>query len=343
MDEILLKNILQKKLNNSTEIEIHLFEFCNLSCVFCGQDHDSKEGFDTIQEKALDVIAFMNRSHLDHHIVNIMGGEVFNDQVPDELFIQYELFTKRIVEYANLNNQKLTINWVTNLIFNKVERIDGLLKNLRKLNQDTNLSTSYDFDGRGYAGKVNSIFAKNLERFEDYIYTIGFVLTSPAINNFLNHSDPLFERIYKKYVLYFDYYVPEERSSDLLMPSDRELYDAFIYTATHYPNIYPVKDWLENEANQMTCYSLNKLTILPDGRHVTCRYLKYKSGQFNNPVDYSSNSNIVTSYIEENKCLSCKWYQRCSLRCFVQADWAKREKMSECLYEKFFDKIVGQV
>ncbi|MFN9066677.1 MAG: hypothetical protein ACK5V3_05570, partial [Bdellovibrionales bacterium] len=60
---------------------------------------------------------------------------------------------------------------------------------------------------------------------------------------------------------------------------------------------------------------------------------------FNSEVNYQSNSNIVTSFIEENECLSCEWFQRCTLRCFVQADWEKREKTSVCLFKTFFSEI----
>jgi radical SAM protein with 4Fe4S-binding SPASM domain len=343
MNEELLKKVLSKKLNNCTEIEIHLFEYCNLSCDFCGQDHDSKVGFDTIQKKTEDVIQFIEKSYLSNHIINIMGGEIFNDDIPETLFNEYIRFAEIIINYCDEKNQKVTINWVTNLIFKKKQRVHDLLEHLRGLNPLVNLSTSYDFEGRGYAGKINSIFAKNVEEFQEYIYTIGFVLTAPAITNFLNHEDKLFEKLYKKFTLYFDYYVPEERSCDRLMPSDQALYDAFVYTATHYPNIYPVRDWLENEQNSMTCYSLNKLTVLPDGTHVTCRYLTYKENSFKNKVDYTSNANIITSYVNENECLSCQWYDRCSLRCFVQADWVKREKLDICLYKKFFNTVIVEV
>ena len=340
MEESVLKSILSRKLSNCSEIELHLFEFCNLNCSFCGQDHNSKVGFETIQEKALDAMAFMHKSHHSAHIINIMGGEIFNDEIPDDLFKEYLAFGNSIIEYASQNNQKIILNWVTNLIFKRKERVFELLNSLQGRGVEVNISTSYDFDGRGYAGKVNSIFARNIREFKEYIYTVGFVLTAPAIKNYLNHSDDFFHELYKNYTLFFDYYVPEEKNSDKLMPSDHDLYEAFVYTATHYPNIYPVKDWLENKENKMTCYSLNKLTILPNGNHVTCRYLNYGKNAFKNPIDYNSNANIVSSFIQEHECLSCQWYDRCSMRCFVQADWAKREKMQTCLYKKFFDEIV---
>jgi len=341
LSEAALKGLLNKKLNNQTEVEIHLFEFCNLSCKFCGQDHDSKVGFDAILKKADDAIAFMKRSHLNEHIINVMGGEVFNDLIPDELFADYDRFCKKILDFSKESGQKVTINWVTNLIFHKRQRVHDLIEKHRKEGGEVNLSTSYDFDGRGYACKVNSIFAKNLRFFKDWVYTIGFVLTSPAIKNFMEGHDPFFDELYETHTLYFDYYVPEERNCDDLMPSDKELLEAFIYAGTHYPKVFPVSDWLENKINKMTCYSLNKLTVLPDGEHVTCRYLTYKKGSFKNPIDYKSNANIVSSYVQENECLSCPWYERCSMRCFVQADWVKREKLDECLYKTFFNQMIG--
>lgn len=343
MDEYILKQLLQNKVNDSTEIEIHLFEFCNLNCRFCGQDHDSKVGFDSIVEKSLEVIAFIHKSPLEKHIVNIMGGEVFNDLIPDELFEHYLEFAQNILKYADENNQYVTMNWVTNLIFKKKERVWNLLENLSDYNGKVNLSTSYDFEGRGYAGQVNSLFAKNLYEFKEKIYTIGFVLTSPAIKNFIEGHDPFFEKIKNDFVLYFDYYVPEEKNCTELMPSDKELYDAFVYAATHYPNIYPVRDWLENKSNKMTCYSLNKITILPDGKKVTCRYLSYADGSFKNTLDYNSNANIISSYLDKNECLSCIYYERCTFRCFVQADWVRREEMEGCLYKHFFDIMQVEV
>jgi radical SAM protein with 4Fe4S-binding SPASM domain len=339
MRESYLNQVLKQKINRVSEIEVHLFEYCNLNCSFCGQDHNSKVGFESIVAKSFDVINFIKTSPLDDHIINVMGGEIFNDLIPDKLFEDYYKFADGIIDYCRKNNQAVKINFVTNLVFKKTERV---LELLGRLNCEfpVNLSTSYDFEGRGFAGVVNSIFAQNLYRFQDFIYTIGFVLTAPSIHNLLTKKDKFLEKIYEDFTLYFDYYVPEERNSDILMPSDQQLYDAFIFTAQNYPNIYPIRDWLKNEKNKMTCFSLNKVTILPDGKQVTCRYLEYEEGQFKNPVEYKSNENIIESYIEENKCLSCSWYERCSFRCFVQADWVKRERMEGCLYAKFYETML---
>ncbi len=167
---------------------------------------------------------------------------------------------------------------------------------------------------------------------------IGFVLTKQAINRIQTRIDPFFEMLYQNYTLYFDYYVPE-KSAAKMMPSERDMYDVMCYIARHYPNVYPVKDLLDNEQNQMTCYSLNKLTLLPDGQEVKCRYMEYDATDFETPIDYSSNENIIEAHLERNGCLGCEWFDRCQFRCFVQADWAELEKMDDCPFRVFFNTM----
>ena len=116
--------------------------------------------------------------------------------------------------------------------------------------------------------------------------------------------------------------------------------DAMIYVAHNYPNVYPVADLLQNQSNQMTCYSLNKLTLLPDGKEVKCRYLTYKETDFlTTPIDYSTNEFIIESHLKRHDCFSCEWFERCQFRCFVQADWADLERLEDCLFRMFFNKM----
>ena len=46
--EEFLNQILKDKVTDAAEVEIHFFEYCNLACAFCGQDHDSQVGMNTI-------------------------------------------------------------------------------------------------------------------------------------------------------------------------------------------------------------------------------------------------------------------------------------------------------
>jgi MoaA/NifB/PqqE/SkfB family radical SAM enzyme len=329
--------LLKSKTPESSEIELHLFEFCNLNCQFCGQDHNSKTGMSTILNKIEPVQMFISKNPKKKHILNIMGGEVFNDLVSDQLFEDYYQLALNVDRHAKSLGHHCIFNWVTNLVFAKTERVEALIHRLRAQGIESNLSTSYDLTGRKNILWHEDQFLKNLRHFQKDIYVVGFVLTKLAIRHLLEKSDPIFDELYASFPVYFDYYVPESRAS-VLMPTDDDLLKAFLFLAKNYPKVNPIKDILENAENKMTCYSLNKLTLLPDGREVKCRYMNYKENDFKHKVDYSSNENIIVGHLQENECLSCEWFSKCSFRCFVQADWSARLKTERCFLKSFFEE-----
>ena len=334
-----LSQLLNNKMPDSSEIELHLFELCNLRCHFCGQDHEDRTGFDLILNKIDPVKEFISKNSRTNHILNIMGGEVFNDELPDSMFDSYKTLVLEINSHAKEIGHTCVFNWVTNLIFQKSERVLEFFEFLDSQGITINISTSYDFAGRKNSLWNLDTFSKNLELLKERVYTVGFVLTKTSIRHLLAKRDPYFDVLYAKYPLYFDYYVPEN-GANILMPSDQEILDCYLFIAKNYPKISPVKDLIENQENKMTCYSLNKLTLLPNGREVKCRYMDYKPEQFKTPIDYQSNENIIQAHLDENECFSCEWFGRCGFRCFVQADWAKREKTERCLFKTFFEEVV---
>lgn len=328
-----LNQLLRDKLPESAEIEIHYSEFCNLNCSFCGQDHDSKVGLDTssMLSKIEIIKDFMDKTDKDSFIVNIMGGEIFNDEIPDSVFVDYKTLGDSVIAYGEEIGASVRINWVTNLIFSKWERVEALIRSVPY----SHISTSYDFSGRGLNIIRTEQWKRNLEIFSDHLTVIGFVLTKPAIRKLLRDADNEFKELYAKYPLYFDFYVPE-KSAAKMMPTEQDMLDAYLFIAKHYPLVNPIHDMITKADNKLTCYSLEKLTILPDNRVVTCRYVDYPEGEFNNPVDYSSNENIIESHIYKYDCFSCEYFQRCSMRCFVQADWSRLKKLPDCLNRTFF-------
>lgn len=339
-EERLLNQLLASKVQDSSEIEHHLFEKCNLNCSFCGQDHDSEEGMDTILEKAHQTVAFMATSPLRSHTVNVMGGEIFNDLIPESVFEDYYTFYRIINDYAAANDLTVRINFVTNLIFGK--NLTHVKHLLGRCNDNAWISTSYDFAGRGLDLNRMMQFKRNLAELKPYIGVVGFVLAKPSIRKLIADKDKFFkDELYANFPLYFDWYVPEN-SADKMMPSEQEMLDALLFVADKYPQIEPVKSLLENEENKMTCFSLNKTTILPDGREVKCRYMEYEAEQFLTPIDYSTNSGIINAHLERNECFSCEWFNRCQFRCFVQSDWAGLERLPTCMFKTFFNKTVGK-
>ena len=336
-EEAFLNNLLKSKVQDSTEIEHHLFEKCNLNCSFCGQDHDSEVGMTTILEKAHQTVDFIMKSPLKKHTINVMGGEIFNDLIDHKTIAQYYEFYDIIRKVCSDIKVEFRINFVTNLIFTEnIPMVEWLLEKTPR--ENVMLSTSYDFAGRGLDLNMSMRFKANLARFKDRVGVVGFVLTRPAIRKLMDDKDKFFkENLYPNFPLYFDWYVPE-RTANKMMPSEQEMLDGLLYVAEHYPNIEPVKSLLENEHNKMTCFSLNKTTILPDGKEVTCRYLTYKDEQFETPIDYSTNAGIIQSHLDRHDCLSCEWYAKCQFRCFVQADWAELERLPTCMFKTFFEE-----
>ncbi|BCM95112.1 putative radical SAM superfamily [Burkholderia phage FLC6] len=339
MNNDILNEMLSSKVQDSTEIEHHLFEYCNLNCSFCGQDHDSKVGMESIIDKAHKTVDFIFHSKKKKHTINVMGGEIFNDKIETNVFLDYYKFYEIIEKVCRDLGVEFQINWVTNLIFTENREMVQWLMNKTKAH--ARISTSYDFAGRGLDINRSLVFKHNLNLFKEHIGVVGFVLTKPAIRKLLNSTDMFFQTVlYPNFPLYFDWYVPE-KSSNKMMPSEQEMLDALLFVADKYPNIEPVKSMLENEHNKMTCFSLNKTTILPDGKEVTCRYLEYDKEKFNNDIDYSSNANIIQAHLDRNECYSCNFYDRCQFRCFVQADWAELERLPTCFIKTFFERTVG--
>lgn len=338
--EKFLNAMLADKVQDSTEIEHHLFEFCNLNCSFCGQDHKSEVGMETILEKAHKTVDFIMKSEKKKHTINVMGGEIFNDKIDTKTFMDYYQFYEIIRKACQDLQVEFQINWVTNLVFSENrEMVDWLLS---KTKEHCKISTSYDFAGRGLNINRSLMFKANLARYKEYIGVVGFVLTSPAIRKLIANKDKFFKEVlYQDYPLYFDWYVPE-KSAEKMMPTEPEVLEGLLYIAENYPNVEPVKSLLQNEHNKMTCYSLNKTTILPDGKEVKCRYMEYDENDFNHEVDYSSNANIIQAHLDRHDCLSCEWYSRCGLVCYVNADWAHKKRLPVCPFKTFFNKTVGK-
>ena len=339
VDEFLNK-LLERKIPESSEVQLILFQHCNLKCNFCGQDHKNATGLDTITLKAEEIKKFMTGNLRKSHIINMMGGELFNDDLPQRVFDDYSRLLLDIHQFAMETEQKVYFNFATNLIFNARERVLDFVKTMKSHGISCNMSTSYDFYGRKSKLWDEDLFKANIDYFQDHIKTINCVLTKPAIQLFTRTPDAYFDYLYSKFDIFFEYYQPEA-NPQILMPSDKEILDAFLFLAKKYPNVSPIKDLVNNTQNRMTCYGLNSMTLLPDGSKARCRYMEHPEGAFKNDVDYKSNSNITNAFLQENECLSCEWFERCSFRCFVQADWSRRKIEDKCIFKTFFETVVG--
>jgi len=333
--------ILKDKREAREEFFINLFELCNLKCSFCWQDHNDKRGMDTVRDKAQVIIDRLieRKKYTNGFDINLMGGELFFDEINDSLFDDYFYLAKKVNEYCTANSIEVSFNWVTNLVFTKTQRVLKLQSDLIDEGVDSMLTTSYDPRGR-FNTKNFNLFLKNIDIVRMHLRSVGIVMTRPNIMAIMK-GDSKLQSLYKKIDLYFDYYSPEE-SFKTSLPKDSELLVFFKYMLQNYPKAEPFRSWRENDINKMTCRSSN--VILPDGGGGKCRSLVAKSlyDEFLSEFDVKDNDSMEKSFIERRNCLTCEFFQKCGLGCFLQSDFLKHNDLEDCLFYLTFKEIQGE-
>ena len=156
---------------------------------------------------------------------------------------------------------------------------------------------------------------KDKNEYLEYLYTNGFTLD-------------------------YDYYMPTDKVKGL-MPNDWELLNAIRYLLGKFPKIRKLQTFIDNHGNpgKITCASLNKITILPDGTITNCRHLDYDQEEFNTEIIKESNSKMIMNYMNEKECLSCAYYQDCPMSCFLMSDhkqFTSNKTLDECFYKIIF-------
>ena len=329
---MLNKFLLRNKRDRQQEYTIHLFEFCNLNCSFCWQDHSNINGVDSILEKLQPIEEFLKTEERQHVVFNVMGGEIFADAILNEKLTQdYIDFAEGISKLCLQYDKQFCINWVTNLVFSKTDLVDKILR------KGGFLVTSYDPRGR-FDKKSKEVFLKNLYRYKDYVEGVGIVLTKQN-SNFLSHQvDETFQKMYDDgFYIYADYYMPDENAKHQA-PTDQDLLDFFKKAIDVWPKIHPIADWIEHEENFISCRT-SKL-VLDDGTMCFCGNLVQKDqSMYSSNIQPMNNDDIENRFLEKYDCASCEFFKRCTLGCFMQHDYKWREELPECVYKLAFRYI----
>jgi len=256
----------------------------------------------------------------------------------DSIFDDLEYFITSIAESSKaLISNSVSFTIISSLFFEEPTRlkVQALLDKLTNLKINFALATSWD-----PVGRPSRNFLQNIQLLGSYVKGITTVMTAPTIKKIMaGESD--FEYYNSEYGIEFDYYVPTA-TANYMMPSDVELRDFFIYLSKKHPETSIIKAWRESPINPVTCGSLNKLTVLPDGSLVTCRQLQYDANDFESEIIENSNANIIEKYIAKNECLSCPYFSRCTLSCFVMNDhksYQGKKTLNYCFYKDVFKSI----
>jgi radical SAM protein with 4Fe4S-binding SPASM domain len=333
----LIDLLIDKKRDPEQEYTLHLFEFCNLRCGFCWQDHENTTGIDSITSKLAPIEEWLKSEVRSSVIFNAMGGEVFAPKIFDDNLLQaYKELSLGIYNLCIKYNKKAKVNWVSNLVTDKYKEIDELLEYSVSIGLPAELVTSYDTRGRFNLNDFMQ-FKKSMEYFGSRVSCISMLLSIPNIKHLLTDKDSYFKKLYNegKYI-YFDYYMPDE-TAHIQSPTDALLLEVFMFLAKNYPNVDPIKSWIKNRSNHVSCRS-SKL-VMPDGTRCQCGNLvqdEKSIKMYKSKIEIRDNSGIEMSFLEKYDCASCEYHSRCSMGCFMQHDYKFREELDECVYKKTF-------
>ena len=342
-NEKVIRSVLSDKLSG-TEIEICFFTLCGLRCAFCYQDHDDPTGIDSIQDKALQVIDYLKTANNLKGTISfqMLGGELFEDSIPDNYYEYYFNFVNTIHSWCadNLSPElDWVFTWISNLGFEKdqtEENMKLLFDRLDEIGIPFQISTSWDPTGRPMKFELTSTFHKNLIKFKDRVNIITFILTKQTCDFLLRNEQPYMEFLYENFTLQFDYFTPNGNTRRMI-PDDIKLWNTLTMLAARYPKLPQITAWRENEVNPISCASLSRVSILPDGSMTACKHLQYRPEDFNTPLDFHSNASIIEKYITKKECLGCEYFNRCTLGCFLADDHKAFGKyLNECYMKKVF-------
>lgn len=336
----LYKSLLMRKHVNYVEIENHLFTSCNLKCPFCCQQHDSKPELTLeLVDKRIEITKnFIDskKGKYKNYVVNVMGGELLQDTLPDHYFELYVYLQSSIKDaYPELN---FSFSLTTNLLFENYNRVLKLLTNSKlKLK----LNASYDTVGRTWdIYQRHVLYPKNIELFKPYIQSISSVLHRPTIHSLIKKEDTYLTYLYNNFELDFSWYVPDKKLPHKFIPSDEDCKNILLYLKDKYPNSHPIKEYVNNPSNSITCCSENRILIDENLQYSNCQYLKYKQDSFLTPLDKDSTSGMFETFVKRQGCLTCPHFERCGLSCYVMNDFKDRERNEQCYIKEFFDTFI---
>lgn len=345
-------DLIFEKRSKVCEIIIVLFEYCNFSCTFCPQNHDSKLGlsYDEIVSKADHIIKYINNNKFaSGFVVRFFGGEHFADEVVSQpqILQAYRDLTSKIRKNVVIGNRDLSFVWITN--FSMKETRPQVLDFIEEQKEDTRFIVSFDFKGR-FNKSNREIFEQNIELYKDYIENISTVLTKQNIEAAMA-GDEYFEYLYANFEYSWDKYVKGSNISNHLIPSESLLLKFYKFLVDKYSKGDQVRDHLlmpfmdgsfSRKINPASCsrgngYALDVDNSIISEGCVGTHYLKRnRKSSFKTSEKEFLNSSIE-NFLEKYNCHACEYYQQCPMTCFVSLRTESViEDMDTCINKLLF-------
>lgn len=334
-EELSAYKIIESKVIDHSEVVVNFFDYCNMSCSFCTQDHNDKQGTSREEilsktEIILDYIEQNTKTKV--FFLHLMGGELFQDDLIENNILDHFSEFIEIIDSKKKPDIEIHYNFITNLVFSKTNEVLDFIKK-----HNLEIAISYDPTGRFNKEQFKK-FKENIEIFKPYIKLFSCVMTIKSIEKVMK-GDVYFDYLYNLFDCHWDHLLVADENIAVMLPTEQQLVDFYIHLVNDYPKVINVRQFLEkNKTQKMSCTRGNSLTIFSDNSIPTgCSgsvVLKDAKTLANHT------SQIVHNFLNENMCLTCEYFSRCNFTCFVHNDYKNLVKdATGCPYKVVFDYV----
>jgi len=344
------------KNQNSLEISVPLFEYCNLNCDFCFENHNNKtiskkqilnipsQIFDSLKEK-------IKEYQISEIKLRIWGGELFFDELADSMFdIYLEFYNKFLnIIQKNFPNIKIKTTWLSNGVFTKRDRVKKLIKST-----GGNFALSYDPVGRFKKAEEIETWKETLNYFEEDIESISITLTKESVNKYIN-NDPIFLGLSNKIPISLSYYTANP-NWEKYIPDDDDIFNFYIWCLEHEKfNVIELELFIkykidtERQYLQKICdckfaYQYqNGQCILDCTKRASYLPGKMFYGKYADMVTEENCTEIKCSLgLLKRGCLTCEHYEHCPMTCWVSIIF-DGYKTTVCPIKRLYEHITDDV
>ena len=316
---------------STMSLDFSLHTYCNMNCSFCFENKKNGIGIKdykidierirSLPDKAAPIITEKIQTVTDDTVeVLLYGGELLADELPDQLFQEYELFLNRIIHIIWNIRPDITIVPViiTNGIFSNFSRVESLISKFNAI-----IQLSYDATGRFNNGCEKEIWFNTFNHFfKRYPLFISISIKKTDIEAYI-HGDEYFEKIPENIWIDVNQYVPNLNYQEYL-PSDDDIYNFYKWCIdTNHFNISSVTELFQEKRSP--CNPLTEFLFFPNLPGEKCwMYLcnmhePFQTDEyFGEYKDYmmSGCPNMINDARKHKRgCLTCEYNNNCVRMC----------------------------
>ena len=340
------------KANEVYEFSFSLYTHCNLRCKFCFQNHkydvDPYNISDLIEKSRLDITNILQDRAIKLILVRMYGGELFSDDIPDEIFDEYHVFIRNLEEfiYRVRNDIKLVFYWGTNAVFTKRDRVKRLLESHIGF-----IAPSYDSVGRFISKQQKNIWWETAEYFihQKKLTSISIMLVKPCIEAYI-HGDEYFEKIPGNIWIDVNQYIPNSNYQEYL-PSDDDIYNFYKWCIdTNHFNVEILFNIINNMVEDISfehCFCKHSKFFSSTQITKNCIY-KYSNLSQDNFYHDDSSYNVSESNcndinreigLQKRGCFTCEHFKYCPKMCWTSIIGTMVQLSNQCPYDRIYKYI----